>query len=143
MRRAILVAAALLSATSVAAQDISVDAAYIPIAPPGVMSHAAYLTLANTGNRTRSLIGVTAQGYTMAHLHQSQVQSGVAAMSMIHQLDIAPGQTVSLMPGGLHIMLMHPQGKLSAGETVSLTLHFANGEDISAIATVQPRDGGS
>jgi copper(I)-binding protein len=143
MRCSVLSVAALFCATSVAAQDIKIDGAYIPLSPPGVMTHAAYLDVENAGNEQRSLIGVSAEGYGMAHLHQSKEHDGVAAMSMVHQLDIAPGQTVSLKPGSFHIMLMHPKRTNVTGESVALTLHFANGEDISAQATIKPRNPGS
>ncbi len=143
MIRAIAVAVVLFCATSATAQDISISEAYIPLAPPGVRAHAAYLTLSNTGSENRSLIGVTAQGYGMAHLHQSMEMNGVAAMSALHQLEIAAGQTVALTPGGLHIMLMQPAPSQVVGASVPLTLHFANGKDITTQATVTQRDGGS
>lgn len=143
MIRTVLTAFALFCAASAAAQDIVINDAYIPLAPPGVMSHAAYLTVANTGDQTRSLVGVTALGYGMAHLHQSTEQDGVAVMSMIHQLDIPAGQSIFMKPGSLHVMLMHPQGKLVAGEVVTLTLHFANGEDLATQARITPYDSGS
>lgn len=141
--RLLLAAVGMICATALAAQEVAIQKAYIPVAPPGVMSHAAYLELTNASVRTRSLIGVTAQGYGMAHLHESQDQDGVAVMSMVHQLDIAPGQTVSFAPGRLHIMLMRPEGHQAAGDIVKLTLHFANGEDVVTEAVVKPRDAGS
>ena len=138
-----LTAAALLCASAAMAEDLTVDGAYVPVAPPGVMSHAAYLTLANTGNQSRSLIGVKAEGYGMAHLHKSEVVGGVATMSMLHQLDIAPGQSVELKPGGLHIMLMHPKGASTVGDTVTLTLTFANGDVLPIEAMIEARGNGS
>jgi len=143
MMRWILTAMALFYATSVAAQDIAIQKAFVPLAPPGAMSHAAYLDLTNTSAQTRSLIGVSAQGYGMAHLHESKHQGGVAVMSMVHQLDIAPGQTVSFRPGSLHIMLLHPDGPKAKGDTVVLTLHFSNGDNATAEAVSKTKDNGS
>lgn len=143
MRPALLSCAFVVSATAAAADGISVAEAYVPLAPPGVMSHAAYMTLENTGDTQRSLIGVSAEGYGMTHLHQSTETDGVAAMSMVHQLDIAPGQTVALKPGSFHIMLMRPKSKVSIGDSVPLVLSFANGEKIPVDATIKARDTGS
>lgn len=143
MIRTVLTSSAILFATSLTAQDIKIDGAYVPLAPPGVMTHAAYLTLKNTGDQPRSLIGVSAKGYGMAHLHQSKTHDGITAMSMVHQLDIASGQTIALKPESFHIMLMHPKGKPVAGDTVLLTLHFANGEEILVSAPVKDRNSGS
>lgn len=138
-----LTAASLFCASVAAAEDLKVEGAYVPMAPPGVMSHAAYLTIANTNKMMRSLIGVSAEGYAMAHLHKSEDVDGVATMSMLHQLDIAPGQTVELAPGGLHIMLMRPAVAAAVGDTVDLTLTFANGEELPITATIEARGDGS
>ena len=143
MIRAIAVAVVLFCATSATAQDMSISKAYIPLTPLGVRAHAAYLTLSTTGGKNRSLIGVAAQGYGTAHLHQSKEMNGVAAMSALHQLEIAAGHTVVLAPGGLHIMLMQPATPKVVGASVLLTLHFANGKSITTQATVTQRDGGS
>lgn len=143
MNRICITAAACLWATTLAAESIRIEGAYVPLAPPGVMSHAAYMTLENGGEEKRSLVGVAAVGYAMAHLHKSEHQDGVATMSMIHQLDIDPGQTVSFEPGGLHIMLMRPEGKGELGGEVALTLTFANGEELPVTATIRARDSGS
>lgn len=132
-----------LAASAASAEGMKIEGAYVPVAPPGVMAHAAYLSLENTGDVTRSLIGVTAAGYAMTHLHQSADTDGVATMSMVHQLDIAPGQTVKLKPGGLHIMLMRPKDTAAVGDVVPLTLSFANGASLSVEAAVKERSAGS
>jgi copper(I)-binding protein len=119
-----------------AADGLTVSGAMVPLAPPSAMAHAGYFTLENTGTTTRSLVGVTAAGYAMAHLHQSADAGGVATMSMVHQIDIAPGQSVAFAQGGLHVMLMRPKAPLALGGTVPFTLEFANGETVPVSAEV-------
>lgn len=143
MIRFIVTFTALICASFVSAGDLEIQDAYVPLAPPGAMSHAAYLTLENNSDEMRSLIGIKAEGYGMAHMHKSEKVDGVATMSMLHQLDIAPGQTVKLIPGGLHIMLMRPEGTLAVGDTVALTLTLANGEELPVVATIEARGYGS
>lgn len=123
--------------------EVKVTNAYVPLAPKGVMAHAAYMELTNTGAETRSLIGLTAKAYAMSHLHQSADVDGIATMTAMHQLDIKPGQTVTLAPGGLHVMLMQPSAPLAQGATVALQLNFANGETVSVDAKVVRLDGSS
>ena len=135
--------ALVLTATTADAQDIKAIGAYVPQSPPGSMVQAAYMKLENTTNRVRSLIGVEALGYGMAHLHSSETKNGVATMSMVHQLDIAPGQSVLLEPGSLHIMLMRPKTMAKVGGTVDLKLLFADGETLEVSAEVKPRQSGS
>lgn len=143
MKRHLMALALAFGATIANADTLKIAGAYVPVAPPGVMAHAAYLTLENTSEATRSLIGVTAEGYGMTHLHESKETDGVAVMSMVHQLDIAPGQKVELKPGGFHIMLMRPSGMKAVGDTVPLTLSFANGQEVRVEAVVKERDAGS
>lgn len=143
MKPIVLTLGLLACAFPVFADSIKVEGAYVPLAPPGVMAHAAYMTLENTGAQTRSLVGVSAADYGMTHLHESKETDGVAAMSMVHQLDIAPGQTVSLKPGSFHVMLMRPKGETLLGDDVSLVLQFADGKEIAVTAIVRKSDAGS
>ena len=123
-----LLAALMLLPTAALADGVTIENPMIPAAPPGVMTHAAFMTLTNTGEAPRQLIGVTAEGYHMAHIHLSEEKDGVATMSTVDQVEIAPGQSVAFEHGGLHIMLMHPMGTKAEGDMVPLTLEFANGE---------------
>ncbi|KMK66309.1 copper chaperone PCu(A)C [Puniceibacterium sp. IMCC21224] len=126
------------------ADGISAVDAYIPVAPPGARSHAAYMTLHNSGDAVRSLIAVSAQGYGMAHLHESRVNDGIATMLSVEQLDIPPRGEARLAPSGLHVMLMMPMASSTPnGAVVTLTLTFANGETLDVPATVRDRDAGS
>ncbi|MEM7670633.1 MAG: copper chaperone PCu(A)C, partial [Pseudomonadota bacterium] len=105
--------------------------------------HAAYFTLANSGEAPRQLIGVSAEGYAMAHVHKTEVKDDIATMSSVDLIEIAPGQTVAFEQGGLHIMLMRPEAAKAEGDTVSLTLEFANGKTLSVAAKVMPVMGGT
>jgi len=129
------------------AQDLSVTNGYVPVAPPSAMAHAAYFELTNESDVSRSLIGVSAEGYAMAHIHQSSEQDGIATMAMLHQLDIAPGQSVAFKPGGLHVMLMRPTASRALGEMVELELQFSDGQTLAVVMPITARkfgtDGGS
>jgi copper(I)-binding protein len=138
-----MVFAALLCPTFALADSVAATDAIVPLAPKGVMVHAAYMSLTNTASQTRSLIGVQAPAYAMAHLHQSIEKDGIATMSAMHQLDIKPGQTVTLKPGGMHVMLMKPSAALELGEAVALELEFADGTTLPVSATVVRFDGSS
>lgn len=46
------------------------------------------------------------------------------SMAMIETLEIAPGQTVTMAPGGLHIMLVGLPAPLKKGGKLSLELNF-------------------
>ena len=109
----------------------------VPLAPPGVMAHAAFMEITNTGQTPRQLIGVSAPAYGMAHIHQTAEQGGVATMSSVDLVEILPGQTVTFAHGGLHIMLMHPKDPQAEGAMVPLSLRFADGEVLDVSAEVK------
>ncbi len=119
------------------AEGLRVEDAYVPLAPRGAMVHAAYMTISNDGGETRSLIGVTAEGYHMAHLHMTLEQDGVASMAAMHQVSIEPGQVLSLTQGKMHVMLMKPVMPIEEGGEVALQLEFANGEKLPVTAVVK------
>lgn len=125
------------------AEGITVTEAFSPLAPPGAMAHAAYMTITNDGDKIRNLVGVAAADYHMVHLHQSTDQDGVATMAPLHQIAIEPGQSATLRPGQIHVMLMRPKKQFGTGDSISLTLEFADGETVSVDAVVMGRDGNS
>ena len=129
-------AAACLVVSPAWAEGIKVDDATVPLAPPGVMAHAAYMTLTNTGTKPRQLVSISADGYAMAHLHKSETAGDVATMSSLDLIEIAPGQSIAFEYGGLHIMLMRPSAEMAVGGTVSISLEFADGETVPVNATV-------
>lgn len=129
--------------TALFAGDLTVESPMVPLAPPGVMAHAAYFTLSNSGEAPRQLIGVSAEGYAMAHIHKTEVKDDIATMSSVDLIEIAPGQSVAFEQGGLHVMLMRPEGAMAEGDTVALTLEFANGETLPVAAKVMPKMGGT
>lgn len=92
---------------------------------PGV----AYMTLRNDGADPVILIGLTTPAATMAQIHATTIdKDGISSMAPAGNIVIESGESVSLAPGGLHAMLMQLQKPLVEGESLSLTLTFAEGE---------------
>jgi periplasmic copper chaperone A len=59
---------------------------------------------------------------------------GAMMMQEIEALDLPAGETVTLQPGGYHIMLLDLPDALETGETFDLTLTFANaGEQVISV----------
>ena len=91
---------------------------------PGV----AYMTLRNTGTDPVTLVGLETPLAMMPDIHETTTDSnGVSSMGPVGEINISPGESVSLEPGGMHAMLMRLQAKMIEGETFQLTLNFADG----------------
>ena len=64
--------------------------------------------------------------------------SGAMTMQQVADIPVLAGETVSLGPGGLHIMLLDLAAPLELGETFDITLQFENAGD--QVVAVEVRD---
>ena len=98
-------------------------------------SAAVYVTLRAQGAADR-LIGAATPRAGMAMLHESFDDHGVARMRMLDAIDLPVGQTVTLRPGGMHIMLTGLAPPLAKGDSFALTLRFANAPPLTVTVAV-------
>lgn len=113
--------------------------AWVPVAPPGVKAHAAYLVLMNHGGDLRAVTAVHSPQYASAAIHASQVKDGVNVMQHLAQVDLPAGSSVAFKPHGLHIMLMGPKEPMAQGDTVELALTLDDGTTVAVTAEVRKR----
>lgn len=57
-------------------------------------------------------------------IHEMKMDEGVMQMRHVPALSLPAGQSVSLQPGGYHLMLMDLKQPLKAGDTVRLSLRI-------------------
>ncbi|MEM6635814.1 MAG: copper chaperone PCu(A)C [Pseudomonadota bacterium] len=117
--------------------ELKIEDPVVPLAPPGAMAHAAYMTITNETDQAQALIGVSAPGYGMVHMHESAEKDGIVTMSSVDLIEIGPGQTVKFTQGGLHIMLMRPEAPIEEGGSVDLQLEFSDGTTQAVEAKVE------
>ncbi len=122
---ALTLAAILALASGVLANDVMVMNAFARAsATPQTSSGVAYVTLTNRGAEADKLLSVASNTAAMAHLHETIALDGVLTMKAVDILDLAPGQTVEMAPGGLHIMLTGLTAPLKKGGKLNLELNF-------------------
>lgn len=63
---------------------------------------------------------------------------GVMEMVEVGRIALPAGESVSLEPGGLHLMLLDLPEPLSSGDSFDITLDFENGPDL--VVTAEIRD---
>jgi hypothetical protein len=100
--------------------------------PPGAPTAAGYLTVTNNGSKADRLIAASTPLADIGRMHQMAVTDGVMTMTPVEGIEIAPGETVTLAPGGFHIMFVGMKEPLTAGGVMPVTLTF---EKASAIET--------
>lgn len=123
------------AAAQMAAQNgFLIEHAWARATPPTSPSSVVYLTIINN-HADDTLVHVNTTVASMATLHQTRFDNGIMHMLPVDSIPIAEGTTLSLKPGGYHIMLTGLLKPLKAGMHFPLTLVFA---DAGAI-TVQVR----
>ncbi len=107
------------------AADITVTAPWLRATPPHASVAGGYATITNTGKTADRLLGATLPMAPVGQVHSMTMTDGVMHMERLDKgLPIPPGGTVSLTPGGYHLMFVKPKAPLKEGETVQGTLDF-------------------
>jgi len=136
MRKLLLIVCALLMPFSVYA-NLDIKNIYVPSMPPGSMTFAAYFTITNSGGEARELVGVETGSFKASHLHHTKMKDGVSSMMSMSGIVIEPGETVTLEPGGMHVMLMKPIKGTFDKVSIPLILEFKSGEKIEVSAHIK------
>jgi copper(I)-binding protein len=113
--------------TATAAGRLRVEDAWIREAPPGATAMAGYATLRNTGDEALRLLAVQSAAFRNASVHETVLSGGMSRMRELHDLEIAPGEKVSLQPGGRHLMLMDPRNPVALGDKIEIVFLLADG----------------
>jgi len=93
--------------------------------PSTAPTAGGFLTVTNKGTTPDKLISAKSAAAETVQIHTMKMEGNV--MRMREQdggLEIAPGATVTLAPGHLHLMMMGLKGPLKQGEKVPVTLVF-------------------
>ena len=92
--------------------------------PDVARNGAAYMEISNRGENVDRLTSASSPIAKHVSLHGHTMKDGVMRMRPIEAIDVEPGASSVLAPGGLHIMLMELKKPLTAGTHFSLTLTF-------------------
>ncbi len=123
------------TAPSAAAPTVS-DAWARPAVQGG--TGAAYMTISNPGGSADTLLSASSPAAASVELHRTMTDaSGMTGMSPIDRLEIPAGGSVSLAPGGYHLMMMGLSAPLEAGSTVEIELVFEHAGKVVVQAEVR------
>ena len=105
----------------------------------GMSSSAAYLKITNNGVSDDRLIAAKAAIAQRVEIHLMEMDNGVMRMRAVDGgLSIAAGDSVTLAPGGLHIMLMGLTTDLAPDTQHEIILVFEKAGDIQLTGTAKP-----
>jgi copper(I)-binding protein len=103
---------------------------WIREAPPQAPVRAGYVELRNGGPADVVLTGARSEAFGAIEVHEMVGEGDLMRMRRLQELRVPAGGTVTLQPGGRHLMLFRPQRPLQAGDTVVVTLELVDGSSV-------------
>ena len=119
------------------ADHVHASGAWIRVMPANLPA-GGYVVLRNDGDQPAVLDGASSTAYGSVMLHQSSTDTGMGRMRMVDSLTVPAHGQVALAPGGYHFMLMDAGKPVQPGQTVQLTLHFADGSTLATGFLAKP-----
>jgi copper(I)-binding protein len=105
--------------------------------PPSAPSGGGFLTVTNTGTTADRLVSASSPAAGQIQIHEMKMDGAIMRMRELENgVEIPPGATVTLAPGGVHLMMMGLKNPLQAQTRVPLTLVFEKAGKIDVELTV-------
>lgn len=137
--RILTIGVSLSTASAAVAGDLEVKSPWVALAPPGAQATAAFMELHNPGEKAVDVVSADADGFRSVELHRSINENGMHRMIRQERITVPAGGSVSLAPGGYHVMLIGIERKLEEGDVVTIELTRGDGRRLSVDAPVKRR----
>jgi len=124
---AVILVATAAFAEPVQVGSITIDKAWSRATPKAAKAGGGYMAITNNGDSTDKLIAVSSEAARKTEIHNMSIKDGVMHMAPVDGgLEIKPGETVELKPGGYHVMFMGLKAPLKMGDMVMVKVQFEN-----------------
>jgi copper(I)-binding protein len=88
------------------------------------------MVIKNRGDEFDRLVGVESPVAGRVEVHETRMVDDVMRMRLLGELDLPPGDSVKLVPGGIHVMFVGLTRALLEGDSVELTLRFGTADPL-------------
>lgn len=117
---------------------LTIEQPWTRATPGGAKVAAGYMTITNQGDTPERLVGGSAAFAERVGIHKMSMDNDVMRMRPLPEgLEIPPGATVELKPGGYHLMFIGLAEPLAEGERRRATLVFDEAGEIEVELTVE------
>ncbi|MFO1147927.1 MAG: copper chaperone PCu(A)C [Alsobacter sp.] len=107
--------------------------------PGGAKVGGGYVKVTNHGAEADRLVGGSFDRSERVEIHEMGMKDGIMTMRPVAGgLEIKPGETVELKPGGYHIMFLNLSSPLKQGDKVPATLQFEKAGAVKVEFSVAP-----
>ncbi len=115
-----ILCAVLLAAAAAAQGQVEARAAWARATVQGQTTAGAYMQL--TTSERASLVGAESPAAASVEIHEMKMEGKVMRMRALSRLELLPGKTTELRPGGYHLMLLELKRPLKKGEIFPIRL---------------------
>lgn len=138
---------------------VTVSDVWSRVTAPGATTGAVYATIDSPGDNKLVSASVPAEIAAKTEIHETtggessdsmpgdsqgdstSMDEGAAGpmmgMKPVQSIDLPAGETVTLEPGGYHIMLLDLAKPVKDGDSIPVTLEFENGDPVEVDATAK------
>lgn len=141
VRASLLAIACVLLAACSREPVLEVEEAWIREAPEGATVLAGYMRVVHRHGDALELVGADSPHFARVELHATRTDGERMRMEQLDTVALS-GDVTRFEPGGLHLMLMSPDGEVRAGDLIPVRLHFSDGRRLDAdfeVRDVRPR----
>lgn len=126
------------------AGDLRIERPWSRATPPASKVGAGYLALVNGGAAADRLVAASSPAAGRVEIHEMRMDGSVMRMRELEKgVEIPPGGTVVLKPGGYHIMFMELKAPFAKDTKVPVTLVFEKAGTIDVPFTVEAMGAGA
>ena len=127
----------LVNMATVFAKQVDVQDGYVREVIPGNTVTSAYMTIKNQSPQGVKFIGATSKNIDRIEIHEHLMSDGMMQMRQKSSIDIGAGESATLQPMGLHLMMFDIKEPIKAGHEVTISLEFENAEPVEVILPVR------
>ena len=103
---------------------LRVSNAFARATPPGAKVTGAFMSIVNQGKDADRLVAASSPVAGVVEIHEMAMEGGVMKMRAVTGIDLKPGATLEMRPGGYHVMLEELKQPLKQGDQIPVLLTF-------------------
>lgn len=133
-------AALLLCVTTLPAQAagvLRVADAWVRVDGPVPQQATGYAVLRNEGNAPVRILTVQSNQFRTAKIQRTVQERERVRRPEVHRLTIAPGDTIEMHAGGMHLHFSQPRQQLVLDEPVEVTFLLADGTRLATLFNIE------
>jgi len=118
--------------------DLVIDHPWSRATPPAAKTAAGYMTILNKGTTADRLIAISSAVAGRVEIHRMMMDGSIMRMRPVPEgVEIRPGESVKLGPGGYHLMMMELREPMKQGQKVPVTLRFERAGQVTVELAVE------